>query len=370
MSYVRVQPDDAARVQAVADVWNAARAVDDPEAFPSIPEMLAGQLRYGWDLEPGECFLYYPGGAEEAVGVLELELPARDNLHLVWGSITVHPAHRRSGHGSAMMGEILRRAQAAGRSTIWLEAVEDDPDPRKFLESFGFRCASSDARRRQVLADVDQDEIERLWCAAEKAAAGYRLERLPSPAPEDVLADLAAVTAVINDAPMGELTYEHEVYDTARIRDIETARQGRDERCYRLLARHRETGEIAGHTLVVRSPHRERSAGQGDTAVARAHRGHKLGLLLKIAMMRWIAEVAPQVEVIETYNNVDNRYMIDVNEAIGYRLSQVFATFERNLTGDREPPADARRRDPQKPSRFSCFGSRCHSFITLTRRSR
>lgn len=330
MSTVRVQPDDVDRVRAVAELWNAARVVDDPDAFPAIPEMLAGQLRYGWDLEPGECYLYYPDGSGEAIGVLELELPTRDNLHLVWGSIVVHPAHRRQGHGSAMTSEILRRAEAAGRSTIWLEAVEDDPGSRKFIEGFGFRYASSDARRSQVLADVDADEIERLWCTAEKAAEDYRLERLESPAPEDVLADLAAVTAVINDAPMGELTYEHEVYDTARIRDIEAARKGRADRCYRLLARHRETGEIAGHTLVVRSPHRERSAGQGDTAVARTHRGHKLGLLLKIAMMRWIAEVEPDVQVIETYNNVDNRYMIDVNEAMGYRLSQVFATFERN----------------------------------------
>jgi RimJ/RimL family protein N-acetyltransferase len=331
MPYVRVQPDDTGRVQAVSDLWNAARLVDDPDARPSIPEMVAGQLRYGWDLDPGEAYLYYADGATEPVGVLELELPTRDNLQLVWASITVHPAQRRQGHGSAMMKELLRRAEAADRSTIWLEAVEEDLGARKFLEGFGFRYASSDARRRQVLADVDGEEIERLWSRAQAAATDYRLERLTAPASEDVLADLAAVTAVINDAPMGELTYEDEVFDPQRIRDFETARARQGDRCYRLVARHRETGEISGHTLVVRSPHRERLAGQGDTAVARTHRGHQLGLLLKIAMMRWIAGAEPDIEVIETYNNVDNHHMIAVNEAIGYRLSQVFATFELNL---------------------------------------
>ena len=65
--------------------------------------------------------------------------------------------------------------------------------------------------------------------------------------------------------------------------------------------------------------------------MARQHRGHKLGLLLKIDMLRWLAEVEPQLEVIHTWNNVDNRFMIDVNEAMGYRLSQVYAMFERNL---------------------------------------
>ena len=76
-----------------------------------------------------------------------------------------------------------------------------------------------------------------------------------------------------------------------------------------------------------------RSACQADTAVARSHRGHRLGLLLKIDMMRWLAEAEPQVEVIETWNNVDNDFMINVNEALGYRLSQVYATYELNLAG-------------------------------------
>ena len=98
--------------------------------------MIAGQLRYGWDLEPGEAYLYHPDGAPEPVGVLELELPTRDNRQLVWGSITVHPAHRRQGHGTAMMQEVLRRAEAAGRSTIWLEAVEEDLGARKLPRRF------------------------------------------------------------------------------------------------------------------------------------------------------------------------------------------------------------------------------------------
>ena len=67
--------------------------------------------------------------------------------------------------------------------------------------------------------------------------------------------------------------------------------------------------------------------------MARSHRGHRLGLLLKIDMMRWLAEAEPQVEVIETWNNVDNDFMIKVNEALGYRLSQVYATYELNRAG-------------------------------------
>ena len=56
------------------------------------------------------------------------------------------------------------------------------------------------------------------------------------------------VTAAINDAPMGELTFEDEVFDLQRLQDIETARGARGDRSYRVIARHRETGEIGGHT--------------------------------------------------------------------------------------------------------------------------
>ena len=76
---------------------------------------------------------------------------------------------------------------------------------------------------------------------------------------------------------------------------------------------------------------RAEHAVQGDTAVHRDHRGHRLGLLLKIEMMRWLAEAEPQIVEITTWNNADNRFMIDVNEAIGYRLSLVFAMYERTL---------------------------------------
>ena len=80
------------------------------------------------------------------------------------------------------------------------------------------------------------------------------LERLEPPVQRRLLEQLVEVTAAINDAPMGDLTFEDEVFDLARLRDIETAREGRGDRIYRLAARHRETGVIGGHTVVVRAP--------------------------------------------------------------------------------------------------------------------
>jgi GNAT superfamily N-acetyltransferase len=324
----RVSPDDTAAVAALVAIHNAARRVDDPEGFDWLPAVAADELRYGWDLQPEEHFLYRPEGANEPVAALAVDMPKRDNRHLFWMQLVVHPEHRRQGHGTAVMTEALRMAEQAGRSTIWAESVEDDPGARKFVERFGFSYASHDARRRQWLAEVDPNQIARLLAESEAAAAGYVVERLLPPVPDATLQQMVEVTAAINDAPMGTLTFEDEVFDLGRLQDIETARARKGHRSYRVIARHRETGEIGGHTQVVISPHRPHLGFQADTAVSRAHRGHRLGLLLKIDMMRWLAEAEPQLEVLETWNNADNRFMIGVNELLGYRLSNTFATYE------------------------------------------
>ena len=326
-----VSPDDPAAVAALVAIHNAAQRVDDPDAFDWLPEDAADQLRYGWDLQPEECFLYRPDGAGDSVATLTVDMPKRDNRHLCWLQLLVHPDQRRQGHGTAIMREALRMAEQAGRTTVWVDAVEDDLGARKFVERFGFRYASHEARRRQWLAEVDRDQVARLRAEAQTAAADYLVERLLPPVPDATLQQMVEVTAAINDAPMGTLTFEDEVFDLGRLQDIESARERKGMRSYRVIARHRETGEIGGHTQVVVSPHRPKLGFQADTAVSRAHRGHRLGLLLKIDMMRWLAEAEPQLEVLETWNNADNRFMIGVNELLGYRLSLTSATYELTL---------------------------------------
>ena len=58
---------------------------------------------------------------------------------------------------------------------------------------------------------------------------------------------------------------------------------------------------------------------QHDTAVARDHRGHRLGLLVKSAMNLWLAESEPELKTIDTWNAESNDHMIAVNEELGYR---------------------------------------------------
>jgi GNAT superfamily N-acetyltransferase len=333
MPFVRVNAGDAESIQVLTDLYNAARVVDDPTSPPAVAELVAGEVEFGWDMHPDTRYLYTPPGGDKPVGMLAVDMPVYDNLQLIWAEVLVHPDHRRLRHGTVLMEEVLRQAREAGRTIIWVGTASDDLGAQAFVERLGFHYASHDARRRQQLADVDSEELARLYAQAEEAAKDYRLERLMSPVPDEVLAELVEVTAAINDAPAGELTYEDEVFDVDRLREVETARQKRGDLMYRIVARHKQTGEAAGHTVVVYNGLRPTRAGQGDTAVARDHRGHRLGMLLKIAMMHWLATERPQLESIETWNNADNSYMINVNEAIGYRLSRIYSMYELKLEG-------------------------------------
>jgi hypothetical protein len=65
------------------------------------------------------------------------------------------------------------------------------------------------------------------------------------------------------------------------------------------------------------------------TVVRREHRGHRLGLLLKIAMMELLATTEPQLERIVTWNGQSNEHMIAVNEAMGYAVYGAPATAFR-----------------------------------------
>src|SRR5690606_3042993 len=95
---------------------------------------------------------------------------------------------------------------------------------------------------------------------------------------------------------------------------------GRGDRLYQVVARHRRTGELAGHTIVAVDGERPHLGDQHDTTVARAHRGHRLGWLLKAEMLRWLTAAEPQLVEIDTYNAESNRHMIAVNEELGYRV--------------------------------------------------
>lgn len=318
-------PDLVRRTVALRE---AARAVDAPWQHPVTVADLVGDLRWGWDGEPSEVCLLVQDGADVAAGWYETS--SYDNLHLAWLGVEVQPDHRRRGHGSQLLEALIARARDEGRTSIGLSGW-DAPAPAAFAKRHGFEQRAVEVQRRQWPGSVDRPALDRLWEETRPHAAAYDLERRVGFTPEDELEEVAVMVAAINDAPTDDLDIEDEVFTPDRVRGYEEAQAGRGRRAHFVMARHRETRELAGETTVVVEGDRPQIAHQHDTSVVRAHRGHRLGTVLKLDMLRWLHETQPQIETIDTWNAESNDHMIEVNDLLGYRVVGRQLSFQRSV---------------------------------------
>jgi GNAT superfamily N-acetyltransferase len=328
MELHRFGADDLDDVRAFVEVQNAVREVDSPWEHPRTELEVAGQLRHGWDQEPPIPFLATVEG--KVVGFAEYHTSEWDNQDLAGLDVAVHPAHRRHGYGSAILEALVERARSEGRTSVIIGAWEDSA-ATAFAAKHGLEQKLVAVMRRQFPQELDRELLAGLYDEALARASSYDLVRVAGRSADDDLVALAEVTAAINDAPTDDLDIEDEVFTAQRVRDYEEAQTARGYRLYRVLARHRETGELAGHTTVVVDAERPHLAEQHDTAVKRAHRGHRLGLLVKLEMLRWLAEDEPQVEDVDTWNAESNDHMIGVNEAMGYQVMGRGLDFQKAI---------------------------------------
>lgn len=101
----------------------------------------------------------------------------------------------------------------------------------------------------------------------------------------------------------------------------------------------------------------------------REHRGHRLGMLLKIANIQHLQERHPGHPQITTFNAEENRFMLDVNEAVGFVAFAYEGAWLKKLS--KLPTARARRRDERSPSCRCRSSPRCRRTThTARRRSR
>lgn len=311
-----VAPEDTDTVASVAAVINESMRVDSPWMHEATLTGLRGALTYGHDGEPPLTWVGRVGGQVAVMG--QLNISEWDNRDVGWLGVMVRPGVRRRGYGSQMARLLEQEAARAGRTKLGTDAWDGSVGVA-FAEGHGYLRKSQAVLRRQHLSELDPSEVRRLRDRAAQAAAGYELLRLTGRTPEELLEPLAVASASINDAPLDDLDLEDESYEPERVRRYEEVTELRNRTLHRVLARSRDTGEIVGHTAIAVERARPWIAAQGDTTVVPAHRGHRLGMLLKAEMVLWLTEVEPAVETVDTWNAESNTHMVAVNELLGYR---------------------------------------------------
>ncbi|MFN2540483.1 MAG: GNAT family N-acetyltransferase [Mycobacteriales bacterium] len=275
----------------------------------------------------GERVQLYVGREDgQPVGALTMRIPTLDNLAVVNAEVRVHPDHRRQGHGRQLVDRLIAETQGLGRTRIF-NAVASFPDrpplAQRLLDDLGAKPVIEDVRR---VLDLHEGPLPRC-----EVPQGYRVVQWKDRAPNELVEGCAYLMSRMTlDAPMGDMDYEQEKWDAARYRDMERAARDR-HRLHVTTAAVHTSGQVAGITDVAVNLTAPEVASQWETIVDPDHRGHGLGLVLKTWNHALLAETAPAVRYLNTWNAASNTFMIRVNDALGFRPVETWTEYQLDL---------------------------------------
>ncbi|MDQ2811205.1 MAG: GNAT family N-acetyltransferase [Actinomycetota bacterium] len=339
MRIERVDLTDTARIRACHTVYEAVLRADKAEGPWLSAKRFGGWLTVGWLGDPREVWLVTDqaasadeasadeasadeasaGSAGAVAGWYWLELPDRGNLDRAQLELLVHPDRRRRGLGRPLLQHAIARASANGRSVL-NGVAQNGSAGQDFARSAGAQAGLVDVQRVLDLADAAAARLADVREQAMEAAAGYSLVSWTGPVPEEFLEQAAALYTALGDAP-------HDAGEVPPGWDAQQVRERTNDllprfgmRQYSIAARCDASGEMAALTQLAVDPEDPGWGHQLITAVTRKHRGHRLGLLVKAAMLDLLATTEPQLERISTWNAEANQHMIAVNQALGYAV--------------------------------------------------
>ncbi|MDI6097223.1 GNAT family N-acetyltransferase [Actinoplanes sp. NEAU-A12] len=267
----------------------------------------------------GNAFLdrqaYGAWDGDECLGGVIVNLPRTANTHTTEFELAVAPEHRRRGAGTALYEAAIAVAQAHGRDVVSAELHV--PLAQSLAEHAGGRFAlvrgfeSKLTERRYLLGlPTESRPVD--------VPSGYRLRSWLGPVASGSAADLAVMrTLMERDVPVGERDHEPVVVTATQVLrgDERLAAAGWGLVTSLLSA---ADGTPAGYTRIfVNSDGLH--AQQDDTFVLRAHRGRRLGAVLKSANLARLAAHFPGVRHLHTWTADGNEAMIATNRAFGFR---------------------------------------------------
>lgn len=296
------------------------------------------------------------GPSDDVVGFAWVRALQKSNPDVVELELCVHPDHRHRGVGAALWDEAAAVVRGQGRHVVqvWADVAVEPPTGLGTLTATsgsGRVLADDDATRFALARGFAFEQLERMSrldlpvdpsllrrfaeAAAEHAGDDYRIRTWYGELPEEVLADIAALESrMATDAPSGGLEIEEDPWDADRVRTWLARFAERGQTVLLSAAEHVPTGRLAGYTALVLAtePDETRpSADQDTTIVDPGHRGHRLGMAVKVANLQALAERRPDVRRVVTWNAEENGPMLDINVALGFRPDGGFAAWQLRL---------------------------------------
>lgn len=288
------------------------------------------------------------------VGRSWIRFGLQENVHTALLHVNVLTEFSGRGIGRALLDHAEDLAASRGCTTLQTftehPADFDVEDPRLLKPGTGTGGVPAEARcvRFARKAGYSLEQVARFSAlplppaedtlaalerdALYKAGEHYELLHWTDSCPEEYAAQLAVLMSRMStDAPAGGLSYDEETWDVARVRHVENTWKQAGLGSLVASARHRGTGELAAYTVLQVSDRKPWLANQDDTLVAGHHRGHRLGMLVKILNIRRLLAGYPNVERVVTFNAAENDHMLAINVALGFRPAGYDGEWQKTL---------------------------------------
>jgi GNAT superfamily N-acetyltransferase len=249
--------------------------------------------------------------------------------------LQVLPAAQGRGVGSALHDRLEQIARERGQRKLIAYAVSPDAAGERLASPTGFGSVPAANREVRFLRDrgwrleqvergsrlalpPDRRALAALRRAAEEHAEGYRVRTWIGVTPEPLRGGMAELLErMTTDAPTAGLEEPPETWDATRVLEHETRLDAAPTDILTTAVEHVATGRLAGFTRVS-VPYEARVVSQWDTIVRAEDRGHRLGMLVKVANLEALDERLPGHPSVVTWNAEENRHMLSVNEVIGF----------------------------------------------------
>jgi GNAT superfamily N-acetyltransferase len=318
--------------------WHSVTAASQDADHVGMPAYPIDELRPALSGSYGdEDFQLFVGDVDGVpVASVLFRLPIHDNLDLANIAMHVHPDHRRRGYGRWAAQWLSELLGAAGRTKVLAEVADatrtSTPAAGELLAAaLGARRMTIEKRRMLDVGNLPPETLAAMLDEVRATAAGYSAVAWRDHTPPELVADMTALRALMStDPPQGELDLEPEVWDADRYLVLERSYIERGRQHLVVAARHDTSGQLAGYTdLGV--PRGATVGYQWDTIVSSEHRGHRLGLLVKLANLVELRAALPEVRYLNTWNDDANTHMVAVNNTLGFRIMEGWSEWQLDL---------------------------------------
>lgn len=239
--------------------------------------------------------------------------------------ITVHPDHRGRGHGTSLYDALIDTVRERSGKTVAASAKESMTDGVRFLTKRGFREVKRDWESRLFVKGFD---FARFATADGRVAKeGIRIATLA----DEMRRDSSALQKAFElcedcrmDIPSVDPPTRH-TFEEFRVEDID-APSAILEAFYIAID---TDGRYLGVSNMFRSLDDPTFLWQGITGVRREARGRGIAMALKLRTVRYAIDAG--IEHIKTWNDVHNRPMLSINEAMGFARQPAWISYEKDL---------------------------------------